>query len=121
MTVKLLTKQNLEFPSLKGGSTASLSIHVKMPHCWKLCVTAHIINSLPASDYNIYPLMTVLTQISLDVRSGPKLFYTLVVFMKFYLKTLILITTTAADNNFKMLKNYQAFKELIKLAKIVGR
>ena len=36
MTVKLLTKNHLEFLSLKGGCTGSSeSIHVKMPHCWK--------------------------------------------------------------------------------------
>ena len=43
MTVKLLTKQHLEFLSLKGGCTGSSeSIHVKMPHCWKSHVAAHM-------------------------------------------------------------------------------
>ena len=43
MTVKLLTKQDLEFLSLKGGYIGlSESNHVKMPHCWKSHVTAHI-------------------------------------------------------------------------------
>ena len=42
MNVKLLTKQHLEFLSLKGGCTGSPEyIHVKMPHCWKSCVAAH--------------------------------------------------------------------------------
>ena len=45
MTVKLLTEQRFEFLSLKGGCTDSpestLSI-VKMPHCWKPHVAAHI-------------------------------------------------------------------------------
>ena len=41
MIVKLLTEQNLEFLSLKGGCTGlSESIHVKMLHCWKSHVTA---------------------------------------------------------------------------------
>ena len=42
MSIKLLTKQHLEFLSLKGGCTGSSeSTLVKMPHCWKSCVTAH--------------------------------------------------------------------------------
>ena len=44
MTVKLLTDQHLEFPSLKGGCTGLLEFTlVKMPHCWKSYVAAHII------------------------------------------------------------------------------
>ena len=43
MTVKLLTEHHLEFLSLKGGSTGSSeSTLVKMPHCLKSHVTAHI-------------------------------------------------------------------------------
>ena len=43
MSVKLLTKHHLEFLSLKGDRTGSSeSILVKMPHCWKSHVTAHI-------------------------------------------------------------------------------
>ena len=43
MHVKLLTEHHLEFGSLNGGCTGSSeSIHVKMPHCWKSHVTAHI-------------------------------------------------------------------------------
>ena len=43
MTVKLLTKQRLEFLSLKGGCIGSPeSTLVKMPHCWKPHVAAHI-------------------------------------------------------------------------------
>ena len=35
-SVKLLTKQHLEFLSLKGGCIGmSEYINVKMPHCWK--------------------------------------------------------------------------------------
>ena len=41
--VKLLTEHHLECLSLKGGYTGSSeSTHVKMPHCWKSHVTAHI-------------------------------------------------------------------------------
>ena len=43
MSVKLLTAQHLEFLSLTGGCTGlSESIHVKMPHCWKSHVAAHL-------------------------------------------------------------------------------
>ena len=43
MDVKLLTEHNLEFLSLKGGFTGSSeSTLVKMPHCWKSCVAAHL-------------------------------------------------------------------------------
>ena len=44
MNIKLLTKQHLEFLSLKGGCPCSSeSTLVKMPHFWKSHVTAHII------------------------------------------------------------------------------
>ena len=43
MSVKLLTEHHLEFLSLKGGCTGSFeSIVVKMPHCWKSHVVAHL-------------------------------------------------------------------------------
>ena len=43
MSVKLLTEHHLEFLGLKGDCTGSSeSIHVKMPHCWKSHVMAHI-------------------------------------------------------------------------------
>ena len=43
LTVKLLTEQHLEFLSLKGGCTGSPESRlVKMPHCWKSHVRAHI-------------------------------------------------------------------------------
>ena len=43
MTVKLLTEHHLEFLSLKGGCSGSYkSTLVKMPHCWKSHVTAHL-------------------------------------------------------------------------------
>ena len=44
MTLRLLTEHNLEFISLKGGCTGSSeSTLVKMPHCWKSNVLAHIL------------------------------------------------------------------------------
>ena len=43
MSVKLLNEHHLAFLSLKGGCTGSTeSTLVKMPHCWKLHVTAQI-------------------------------------------------------------------------------
>ena len=43
MRVKLLTEHSLEFLNLKGGCTGSSeSTLVKMPHCLKSCVTAHL-------------------------------------------------------------------------------
>ena len=43
MIVKLLTEQHLELLSLKGGCTGSSeSTLVKMPHCWKSHVAAHL-------------------------------------------------------------------------------
>ena len=43
MNIKLLTEQHLEFFSLTGGCTGSFeSTLVKMPHCWKSHVTAHV-------------------------------------------------------------------------------
>ena len=43
MTIKLLTEHHLEFLSLKGVCTGlSESTLVKMSHCWKSHVMAHI-------------------------------------------------------------------------------
>ena len=43
MNVKPLTEHHLEYLSLKGGCTCSSeSTPVKMPHCWKCHVTAHM-------------------------------------------------------------------------------
>ena len=43
MIVKLLTEHHLEFLSFKGGCTGSPeSTLVKMPHCWKSHVAAHM-------------------------------------------------------------------------------
>ena len=51
MIVKLLTDYHLEFLSLKGGCTGlSESSLVKMPHCWKSHVAAHIISTVNRID-----------------------------------------------------------------------
>ena len=47
MTVKLLTEHHLEFLSLKGGCSGwPESTHVKIPHCLKSHVAAHINNEI---------------------------------------------------------------------------
>ena len=47
MSVKLLTEHHLEFQSLKGGCTGSSeSTLVKIPHCLKSHVAAHIWGNL---------------------------------------------------------------------------
>ena len=44
MTVRLLTEHHLKFLSLKGSCTGlSESTLVKIPHCWKSHVAAHIL------------------------------------------------------------------------------
>ena len=45
LTGKLLTEHHLEFLSFKGCCTGSSeSTHVKLPHCWKSHVTAHLVS-----------------------------------------------------------------------------
>ena len=52
MSVKLLTERHLKFLSLKGGCKGSVKSRlVKMPHCWKSHVTAHIISSGRTNQY----------------------------------------------------------------------
>ena len=59
MSVKLLTKQHLEFISLKGVCRGSSeSTHVKMSYCWKSHALAQI--------YGL--IMRRLTQAGLDLR-----------------------------------------------------
>ena len=44
MIIKLLTEHHLAFLSFKGGCRGSSeSILVKMPHCWKSHVEAHLL------------------------------------------------------------------------------
>ena len=52
MTVKLLIEHNLEFVSLKGGCKASSeSTLVKIPHCWRSYVTAHLLSHDSCADF----------------------------------------------------------------------
>ena len=63
MTVKLLTKQLLEFLSLKGGYTGSCeSTPVKIPHCWKSHVTAHFEADFVSSQHQNLALGIILKE-----------------------------------------------------------
>ena len=54
MSVKLLTEHRFEFLNLKGGFTGSSeSTLVKMPHCWKSNVAAHITKQLKERDLTV--------------------------------------------------------------------
>ena len=68
MTVKLLSEQHLGFLSLKWGYTGSSeSTHVKMSHCWKSCIAAHIQNCLNAGiPFRVNLLLYTLCHRNLD-------------------------------------------------------
>ena len=75
MTVKLLTEQNLEFLSLKEGCTgSSVSTLVKMPHCWKLHVTAHLLLDPPTQEHSevksVHRFAHLPVKLSLPKRQG---------------------------------------------------
>ena len=71
MIVRLLTEHHLEFLSLKGGCTGSSeSTLVKMPHCWKSHVTAHLSGSVGCKH-----MQAVWTQIRLSVSKASFLIY----------------------------------------------
>ena len=55
MNIKLLTEHHLDCLSFIGGCTGSSeSIHVKMQHCWKSHVTAHIVYKRTRdNDFNV--------------------------------------------------------------------
>ena len=58
-SVKLMTKQHLEFLGLKGGCTgSSVSALVKMPHCWISHVAAHILScAMKADQYSLFHVL----------------------------------------------------------------
>ena len=61
MIVKLLTKHQLEFLSLKAGCTGSSESTLdKMPHCWKSHVAAHLVS---AAHFNFAFLLILLLRI----------------------------------------------------------
>ena len=71
-SVKLLTEHHLEFLSLKGGSTgSSKSTHVKMSHCRKSHVAAHISSELThvsTSYLFLYQIISLQFQVLLEVK-----------------------------------------------------
>ena len=78
MTVKLLAEHHLEFLSLKGGcKDSSESTLVKIPHCWKSHVTAHVFSATLLSKFDQHEaLSTAVTKVpaSGTVRSFNKYF-----------------------------------------------
>ena len=61
MSLLLLTEQCLEMLSLKGGCTGSYeSTLVKMPHCWKSHVVAHLfMGTQQFNDLEVADILTV--------------------------------------------------------------
>ena len=73
MSVKLLTEQHLEFLSLKGGYTGSFeSTLVKMPHCWKTYVTAHISLAAKKPSSRGYKLFFILNSAKHEINLAHK-------------------------------------------------
>ena len=71
MTVKLLTEHHLEFLSLKGDYTGSFeSALVKMPHCWKLHVTAQVFYCMTCDFSGMMYGLTRLMNISFDLNDS---------------------------------------------------
>ena len=69
MNVKLLTERHLEFLTLKEGCTGSSeSTLVKMAHCWKSHVAAHM--SYPVLSYSQYSGKITFTAWRSRERSG---------------------------------------------------
>ena len=69
LAVKLLTEQHLEFLSLKGGCTGSPeSTFVKMPHCAKSHVMAHMLKKMGKKIFTI--LGSKMLFIDLDLSTG---------------------------------------------------
>ena len=65
MSVKLLTEHRLEFLSIKIGSTGSSEFTiVKIPHCWKSHVTAHLCSCCHMADH-VLLLLLVTTWVGL--------------------------------------------------------
>ena len=63
MSVKLLTKQNLEFLSLAGGCRSSFeSTLAKMPHCRKSHATAHFCIDKRSVNIDLRSLVLVRSQ-----------------------------------------------------------
>ena len=68
MTVKLMTEHNLELLSLTGGCTClSESTLVKLPHCCKSHVTAHILTKRAMMALDRSPKIFVLKALLLSI------------------------------------------------------
>ena len=73
LTVKLLTRHNLEFLRLKGGCTGSSeSTLVKMPHCWKSHVTVQLANVRDFGTYRAYAQMPLMHAVQWRSKNAEK-------------------------------------------------
>ena len=71
MCIKLLTEHHLEFLSLKGGITGWYEhTLIKMPHCWKSHVTAHLTFDL-LNKLLFYPVLDTLPMPVLSEKFHP--------------------------------------------------
>ena len=94
MSIKLLAEHHLEFLSLKGGCTGSSeSTLVKIPHCWKSHVVAHMLLNcfsfqIPEPDSSIQsisidPMGTMMAAVTNKVRCYIRLLYNTVKYLMF--------------------------------------
>ena len=82
MSVKLLTEHDLEFLSLKGGYKGlSESTLVKIPHCWKSHVAAHI-NKLYKTKASILKILKIFI---MPIHSSKKLLQLVIQFNSLFL------------------------------------
>ena len=73
MTLRLLTEYHVEFLSLKGGCTGSSeSTLVKMPHCWKSHVVAHML--LAVNENSLHVMHEIICDISHTIFFFGKIF-----------------------------------------------
>ena len=76
MSVKLLIEHNLEFLSLKGDNRGlSESTLVKMPHCWKSHVMAHLSLLISWSRGQYHHIYTVKPVLSCYSKEDQKLIF----------------------------------------------
>ena len=110
ITLRLLIEHHLEFLSLKGCTGSCESTLVKMPHCWKSHVAAHLVCHFRGSfdanlkkDHNQNCFLRKKTQISLLLRIKiTNLHYiTRRIIWKIYMQELWFLCMTCCLNVFK--------------------
>ena len=80
MNIKLLTEHDLVFLSLTGGCKGSSeSTLVKMPHCWKSHITAHLLSrNYIMLNIFVKRFQVVQSNSQVSVREGTSLHFSLV-------------------------------------------